>query len=67
VAEILTLFKSAGGSDVVHLVPSRMTLADVYMSVPALKTPKTLAEMRKIVQNERAQAASDAAQALRGH
>jgi AbrB family looped-hinge helix DNA binding protein len=55
--------------DVVHLVPSRMTLADVYMSVRALKTPKTLAEMREIVQNERAKAASDAhaANAQRGH
>jgi bifunctional DNA-binding transcriptional regulator/antitoxin component of YhaV-PrlF toxin-antitoxin module len=42
--------------DVVQLVPSRMRLADVYMSVPALKTPKTLAQMRDIIQTERAEA-----------
>jgi antitoxin PrlF len=48
--------------DEVRLVPSRMSLEDVYMSVPALKTPKTLAEMREIIQQERAAAAAQRGQ-----
>lgn len=41
--------------DEVRIVPMRMSLDDVYMSVPALKAPKTLAEMREIIHDELAE------------
>ena len=42
--------------DAVTLAASHSSLDRVYMSLPALKTPKSLAEMRKIYQQEHAQA-----------
>ncbi len=42
--------------DAVTLAASHSSLDSVYMSVPALKTPKSLTEMRKLYQQERAQA-----------
>ena len=41
-------------ADEIRLAPAHSSLEDVYQSVAPLKTPKTLAEMRKIYQEERA-------------
>src|SRR6266540_335149 len=38
--------------DMVTLTPSAASLDAVYMSVPALKTPKTLTEIREIIHAE---------------